>query len=249
MASAVKKPFEIELFYSMDVINDVPPSPMHAARDYIRPERYQRSILTTLISDKIERVPGFQQCLNAIIYISNNLGLWCSDRLWKSILYKANTKGLFTPSLYTPEQKLSKEDCRLLQEAYGLCSITGNQAEPNLANDRQFTPKAKVLVDCLKNILENDANKQDFCGIVFVDRRHTAVAIKILIESLSAFKEDIRCDVLIGHGTNSGGDLQMKYTKQNEVIAKFRAGELNLLIATNVAEEGLDIQACNYVIR
>ncbi|KAF1798735.1 dsRNA-specific ribonuclease III dicer [Mucor lusitanicus] len=250
LASAVKKPFETELFYSMDVINDVPPSPVHAARDYIRRERYQRSILTTLITNKINQVTGFQQCLNAIIYISNNLGPWCSDRLWKSILYKANTKGLFTPTLYTPEQKLSNEDQQLLQEAYELCSITDNNTtEPDLTNERQFTPKARVLVDCLKDILANDANKQGFCGIIFVDRRHTAVAIKILIESISVFKEDIRCDVLIGHGVKSGGDLQMKYTKQNEVIAKFRAGELNLLIATNVAEEGLDIQACNYVIR
>ncbi|GAN10589.1 dicer-like protein 1 [Mucor ambiguus] len=250
LASAVQKPFEIELFYSMSVINDVPPSPVHAAKDYIRPERYQRSKLTTRIENEINQVPGFKQCLSAIIYISNNLGPWCSDRLWKFILYKANTNGLFTPTLYTPEQKLSKEDRQLLQKAYGLCSITDTDtAEPDLTDETQFTPKARVLVNCLKDILANDANKQDFCGIIFVERRHTAVAIKILIESLSVFKKDIRCDVLIGHGTGSGGDLQMKYTKQNEVIAKFRAGELNLLIATSVAEEGLDIQACNYVIR
>ncbi|EPB86344.1 hypothetical protein HMPREF1544_06883 [Mucor circinelloides 1006PhL] len=230
LTSAVKKPFEIELFYSMP--------------------RYQRSILTTIISNKIEQVPGFPQCLNAIIYISNNLGPWCSDRLWKSILYKANTKGLFTPTLYTPQQKLSKQDQQRLQEAYNLCPTTPNViSDPDINNEYLFTPKARVLVNCLKDILANDANKKDFCGIIFVDRRHTAAAIKILIESLSVFKEDIRCDVLIGHGVRSGGDLQMKYTEQNEVIAKFRAGELNLLIATNVAEEGLDIQACNYVIR
>lgn len=37
--------------------------------------------------------------------------------------------------------------------------------------------------------------------------------------------------------------------EQKEVIDKFRCGKVNLLIATTVAEEGLDIKECNIVIR
>lgn len=37
--------------------------------------------------------------------------------------------------------------------------------------------------------------------------------------------------------------------EQKEVIEKFRAGKVTLLIATTVAEEGLDIPECNIVIR
>lgn len=37
--------------------------------------------------------------------------------------------------------------------------------------------------------------------------------------------------------------------EQRDVISKFRTGKINLLIATTVAEEGLDIKECNIVIR
>lgn len=37
--------------------------------------------------------------------------------------------------------------------------------------------------------------------------------------------------------------------EQKDVLQKFRKGEINLLIATTVAEEGLDIAECNVVIR
>lgn len=38
-------------------------------------------------------------------------------------------------------------------------------------------------------------------------------------------------------------------SKQQKTVAQFRTGELNLLCATQVAEEGLDFQACNLIIR
>jgi hypothetical protein len=39
----------------------------------------------------------------------------------------------------------------------------------------------------------------------------------------------------------------MGHKQQTRVVEAFRRGELNLLIATSVAEEGLDIQPCNLV--
>ena len=41
----------------------------------------------------------------------------------------------------------------------------------------------------------------------------------------------------------------MTQNEREKVIKRFKTGEKNLLLATSVAEEGLDISDCNYVIR
>uniref|UniRef100_A0AAR2JU10 RNA helicase n=1 Tax=Pygocentrus nattereri TaxID=42514 RepID=A0AAR2JU10_PYGNA len=57
---------------------------------------------------------------------------------------------------------------------------------------------------------------------------------------------DIRAAILTGAGN---GANHMTQSGQKETIYRFRVGDLNLLISTSVAEEGLDIPECNVVVR
>lgn len=41
----------------------------------------------------------------------------------------------------------------------------------------------------------------------------------------------------------------MANKKQEQTLQKFRNGQLNVLVTTNVLEEGVDIRNCNLVIR
>ena len=41
----------------------------------------------------------------------------------------------------------------------------------------------------------------------------------------------------------------MKYKTQNKIISEFSKQAINVLVATKVAEEGLDIRKCNLVVR
>ena len=126
-----------------------------------------------------------------------------------------------------------------------------------------ITPKVHKLLLCLGDhgirsgesppggaIREGDR----LCGIVFVQRRSTAVRLCELITQIREVQKDlsfVQCDYIVGHG--AGGvqtkEMAMKATRQEDVLDRFRKKRINLLIATSVVEEGLDIPHCNLVVR
>lgn len=126
-----------------------------------------------------------------------------------------------------------------------------------------ITPKVNKLLHCLEDygICSGESAKggevveaEKLCGIVFVQRRSTAVRLCELITQIREHQEGlafIKCDYIVGHG--AGGalakDTAMKSTRQEGVLDRFRKKRINLLIATSVVEEGLDIPHCNFVVR
>jgi len=52
---------------------------------------------------------------------------------------------------------------------------------------------------------------------------------------------------LLGKPTEVG-DRGLTQKDQIEILRKFRDGEYNVLVATQVAEEGLDIAECDFVV-
>ena len=90
--------------------------------------------------------------------------------------------------------------------------------------------------------------KRDSKGIFFVRTKVHAQSICKWIESLPIASEySIHPRVLTGHTRDTG--TGMTQVAQQEVMDSFHSGECNLLVATSVAEEGLDVPACNLVIR
>ncbi|BGP45286.1 Dicer-like protein 1 [Rhodotorula kratochvilovae] len=114
----------------------------------------------------------------------------------------------------------------------------------------------KVLA--LVNVLEEFRDEPTFHAIVFVEQRHHALLLADLLKRVASLQGFLRPAALVGHGgrvwrAQEGGAVEkevgMPVTEQQEAVAAFRTGKVNLLVATRVAEEGLDVPSCHLVIR
>ncbi|XP_028930332.1 probable ATP-dependent RNA helicase DHX58 [Ornithorhynchus anatinus] len=117
-----------------------------------------------------------------------------------------------------------------------------------LAQDVRYeNPKLKVLEEVLREQFEGSDTSTR--GIIFTRTRQSAHALlHWLLAQPSLQALGIQAAVLTGAGQGSQ-TRPMTQKCQMTVIQQFRAGTLNLLLSTSVAEEGLDIPQCNMVVR
>ncbi|XP_050216578.1 dicer-like protein 4 isoform X2 [Mercurialis annua] len=108
-------------------------------------------------------------------------------------------------------------------------------------NEPFFSRKLLQLID----ILSTFRLQPNMKGIVFVNRIVTARSLSYILQN-TKFLNSWKCDFLVG--VHSGLKSMSRKT-MGSILEKFRSGKLNLLIATKVGEEGLDIQTCCLVIR
>ena len=116
----------------------------------------------------------------------------------------------------------------------------------NLATTSEIEhPKLKQLQDIINKAIEENPNAKT---IVFAQFRET---VKKISEVLSK-NPKIRTGIFVGQAMkeHDGGKSHtgLKQKEQKEMIEKFSKGEINVLCATSIAEEGLDIPEVNEVI-
>uniref|UniRef100_A0A672SB77 RNA helicase n=1 Tax=Sinocyclocheilus grahami TaxID=75366 RepID=A0A672SB77_SINGR len=105
------------------------------------------------------------------------------------------------------------------------------------------------LAQLKTNILKEFSTRERARGIIFTRTRLSAIALCQWIQENPKFDEvGVSASYLIGGGDQSVVK-PMTAAEQKDVLNKFRDGQINVLIATTVAEEGLDIAECNFVIR
>uniref|UniRef100_A0A670YVK1 RNA helicase n=1 Tax=Pseudonaja textilis TaxID=8673 RepID=A0A670YVK1_PSETE len=138
--------------------------------------------------------------------------------------------------------QLDETDTRLIELFYD------KQRElEELAQNLQY--ENEKLTKLRATLMQQFTKNNEPRGIIFSKTRQSAFAIYQWINDNPKFEEvGVKAHYLIGTRHNS--EFQhMTQNEQKDIIQKFRTGKINLLIATTVAEEGLDISQCNIVIR
>ena len=207
----------------------------------------------TALSQSLKREFGSHPALRRHFLIAEraetHLGSWCADQVWRL----ATSDGEFFKLEAKTERKFAKDperppisvlNTRLnqLQDFKGVVQ-RHSFASPEL-DSHMLSSKVKVLLKYLET--HSIAESQLRC-IIFVEERWTALLLQHLLKHLAPMH--IRPEVLIGNNTGEAGDLKVSFRKQLGALNKFRKGDANCLIATSIAEEGLDIPDCNLVIR
>jgi ERCC4-related helicase len=108
-----------------------------------------------------------------------------------------------------------------------------------LLTKNQEHPKLEKLAEIIEKEKSKNPNSKI---IVFTQFRETAKTISKKINEL----ESVKAKVFVGQQKKSGTGMNQK--EQKKIIEEFSEGKINILVATCIAEEGLDIPEVNAVI-
>ncbi|KAG6039717.1 hypothetical protein E4U41_002156 [Claviceps citrina] len=178
---------------------------------------------------------------NRSVEIAEQLGPWAADLyIWKaasSFLERVNEdEGNIFDNWLDSEKKYLAEFLR---------RVSPQQPPPMPRNEDDVSEKASALIKELA-IMDGPV----VC-IIFAKERATVSLLCDLLRACPRIAEKHRIGSIVGSSTQQGR-RNVLYEPIGEsgqtALQDFRTGKTNILIATSVLEEGIDVPACNTVI-
>lgn len=208
-----------------------------------------RTALWSRISTLVSGDSGFSAALAFTLEASSTLGPWCADRFWSLLLTDLEIMRLVART----EGELSRADSDGGNKAASAVQtvqqiIQSYQLEPvcRTRQDLQISTKVELLWQILESEFRDRGAKR--C-IVFVEKRYTAALLSDLLQQPGMEIPGVIPSYMVGSQTTSASIATMSFRDQVHTLRKFKGGETNCLFSTPVGEEGIDIPACDLVIR
>lgn len=177
-------------------------------------------------------------------HIYEELGPWAADYFILESIARLRRVGETERERYFGCTNYEKA---FLIETLSKIPAKGLQSDISAGNSRQISPKFARLVSYL--VAEDQPG---FSGLIFVRQRATVSVMHELLSVHPATKDRFHCAPYVGWSNPASrkqniGEL-LDVREQRDTLADFRDGRKNLIISTNVLEEGIDISACHLVI-
>lgn len=113
----------------------------------------------------------------------------------------------------------------------------------------KLSRKVEMLIDIL---LVESKNNAEFTGLIFVEQRAWVATLAQILTTHPRTRNLFRVGTFVGTSNSSKRKTSIanfaEPRNQQTTLDDFRAGRTNLILATSVLEEGIDISSCHLVI-
>lgn len=203
-------------------------------------DRNQRKLVEILKNGKTYSATQIKGLCSRSRLIYEELGPWAADRyLWMMIsgfLDRVASSNVFFDGWLDNERK---------HVANLLRPVLPHRPPPAPRNPDEISEKARLL------IAEMCQSQESTIGIIFVKERVMVTMLRDLLLSNSELAARFRIGTLTGassYAQRKRDIFEFQDDADASVLEKFRSGKINLLVATNVLEEGIDVPICNLVV-
>ncbi|KAF4625953.1 hypothetical protein G7Y89_g12212 [Cudoniella acicularis] len=208
-------------------------------------EKSSRKLAKVLLNHKTWCFSQMKVFHSMALKICQELGAWAADYYVASVIAKfLKVAGEATNSL-GGMWDVSNAEKQFLAKALQRVEITSSTGELP-----QGLPLISDKVQKLIEVLLQEPSS--FRGIIFVQER---VVVSVLAHLLSVHPDTrgrFRVGTMVGTSAHIyRGKNVAEFNavdSQSDTLIDFRSGKLNLVIATSVLEEGIDVPACNVVL-
>ncbi|KAJ3701550.1 hypothetical protein LUZ61_005255 [Rhynchospora tenuis] len=183
---------------------------------------------------------------DTFVYCLSDLGAWLATKA-AELLSASNSDScsFFWGEVKEFSENSTRKFSKMVYEAFSQYITEDVQLGADLKTSVQLgliAPKMQCLVQCLEEYRE----VKDLRCIVFVERVITAIVLQSLLSSLHQMSG---WEIAFLVGCNSNVLQSQRANENNKIVDAFRRGKVNIIVATQILEEGLDVPSCNLVVR
>jgi ERCC4-related helicase len=227
-----------KIYLGYDIMEDPYITHLRADQD----EKSQRQLQKLILNQKTWCFGQIKSFFATSVVIYRELGPWAVDFYISQVINKLTRLTALSNSYI--------EDRLAHSEKTHLCKLFGNISfDPSASGTETGTP---IISDKVQQFINAFPRDGSLAGIVFVEQRATVAVLAHLLSIHPQTHSLFRVGTVVGSSQNAHRSSNINDLadpkEQSQTLERFRAGQLDLVIATTVLEEGIDVPACNLVM-